>query len=212
LAEKYKVVRFDFPGFGGSPQPLEDWGVGDYAKLTAAVLAKLKISSVHAFVGHSFGGRVIIKGYATEVLQADKVILIGAAGIKPKKTIKKAMITGAAKLGKGVTAVPGLRGLREPLRKRLYGYAQSTDYLEAEGMKRIFIKTIEEDLLEAVSSISSPSLLIWGAEDKETPVSDAEKMKARLQNASLVVVPSAGHFVFLDAPEKVNTLVDGFLG
>jgi len=64
LSKNFRVIRFDFPGFGGSPKPKTDWFVGDYAENTVELLKKLGVGSLFAVIGHSFGGRVIIKGFS----------------------------------------------------------------------------------------------------------------------------------------------------
>lgn len=211
LSKKYRVVRFDFPGFGSSPQPQTDWKIKDYTHLTAELLKKLNIKTPHALIGHSFGGRVIIKGFSTKELTADKVIMIGAAGPKPTQQLKKVIFKAIAKTGKVATALPGLRALRPKLRGKLYQAAGSTDYLNAASMQKIFLNTINEDLLPEVSAIDKPTLMIWGEHDTEVPVSDAERMKDRIRDAELVVVPGAGHFVHNDEPGIVASEVGAFL-
>ena len=207
----FEVLRFDFPGFGGSPKPDDSWGVGEYAALTSALLEKLKVTNVYALVGHSFGGRVIIKGVASGKLQAKKVVLIGAAGVKTPKSAKKQALKVVAKVGKAATALPGLKSLRGELRKKLYGAAGSTDYLNAGQMQKIFLNTINEDLLPEVSKITQPTLLLWGEHDDQTPVRDAERMREQLPYATLVVVPDTGHFVFIDDVLAITKELDGFL-
>jgi len=207
----FSVLRFDFPGYGSSPKPNDVWGVGDYAQLTSDLLKKLKITDLHAVLGHSFGGRVIIKSFAKGLLKPSKVILVGAAGIKPPKSLKKQTFKAAAKVGKAVTSVPGLRQLRTSLRAKLYDAAGSTDYLLAGEMQPIFLKTINEDLLPEVPSINVPTLLIWGENDFETPVKDAVTMERLIKDSRLIVVPEAGHFVYNDDFAAVTKELDLFL-
>jgi pimeloyl-ACP methyl ester carboxylesterase len=211
LSKKFRVIRIDFPGFGGSPKPADSWGVGEYASLTAAVLGKLEIKNVYAFGGHSFGGRVIIKGIATKVLAAKKLILIDTAGVRPAASAKKSVLRVVAKSGKLVTSLPGLKKLQPALRKRLYAAAGTTDYLEAEAMQKIFLNTINEDLLPYVHELIQPALLMWGENDTETPVADAYKLMNELPDGELLVVPDAGHFVYLDDPSAVQHAMEAFL-
>lgn len=212
LSKRFRVVRIDFPGFGASPKPSDTWGVGEYAELVGNFIKKLGIDKLYAVLGHSFGGRVIIKGISQGNFSPEKVVLIDTAGVKPADSSKRAAYQVIAKLGKGVTAVPGLRNLRPALRKKLYKAAGSTDYLEAAGMRRIFLNTINEDLLPEVSSISQPTLVIWGESDLETPIADAYKIMNELPDGQLVVVPYAGHFVYIDDPKAVLKELEGFLG
>lgn len=210
LAEKFQVVRLDFPGFGGSPKPSSAWYVSNYASLVAGFIAKLNLD-VYAFIGHSFGGRVIIKGISTKKFSAHKLVLIDTAGVKPAKSLKKHMYKLLAKTGKAATSLPGLRKLRPALREKLYGAAGSTDYLHANEMQQIFLNTINEDLLPLVRDIQLPTLLLWGENDKDTPVSDAFTLASHLADSHVVVVPNAGHFVFNDDPKAVQKELESFL-
>lgn len=211
LVKRFRVIRFDFPGFGQSPKPASDWSISDYAKLTAGLLQKLKISEVYAIIAHSFGGRVAIKGSSLGCLQSKKLVFIGVAGVKPHQSLKKISFKIVAKTGKLVTFLPVIKKLQPKLRKRLYVSAGSTDYLMAGEMKKIFLNTINEDLLPEVSKITQPTLMIWGQNDTETPLNDAKLILNSLSNGRLVVVPDVGHFVYIDAYDKVIKELDGFL-
>ena len=78
----WRVLSLDFPGFGQSPPPPKAWGVPEYAAATAELLERLDVRRP-LLLGHSFGGRVII--YLTGALSfsAFRLVLVGAAGIKP---------------------------------------------------------------------------------------------------------------------------------
>lgn len=210
LTKGFQVVRLDFPGFGSSPKPADDWDVGRYARLVGQFIDKLNLD-VYAVIGHSFGGRVIIKGIAENHFDADKIVLIGAAGVKPQDSARRGVYKAVAKIGKGITALPGLRQLRPALRKKLYSAAGSTDYLESEEMQKIFLATINEDLLPYIHLLIQPALLIWGEHDSETPVADAYKMMNELPHGELVVIPDAGHFVYADDFSAVDKELEAFL-
>jgi len=210
LVKKYRVITLDFPGFGGSPRPTTDWTVGDYADCVAGFLKKLDLP-VYAFIGHSFGGRVIIKGTATGVLNAEKIVLIGSAGVKTARSVKTHLITAAAKTGKAVTSLPGLRQLRTKLRQQLYESIGSTDYMNAGDMKQTFLNTINEDLLPLVPKVNQPALLIWGENDDATPVRQAKQINDALPHGELVVIPGAGHFVYLEKLPEVYKELERFL-
>lgn len=211
LAKKYRVIRIDFPGFGASAIPPQSWRIADYAAVTGDVLRKLNILSVHALIGHSFGGRVIIKLISQKIILPEKVVLISAAGVKPPKSAKKTIYKLIAKTGKATTAIPGLGRLRTSLRKKLYESAGSTDYLHAGQMKKVFLSTINEDLLPEVSSITQPTLLLWGENDSETPLSDGFAIRDQLKNAQLISYPDAGHFVYQEKEKEVIKELEKFL-
>jgi pimeloyl-ACP methyl ester carboxylesterase len=211
FVRNFRVIRFDFPGFGQSPKPANDWSVSDYAKITRDLLQKLKVKEIHAIIAHSFGGRIVIKGVSLDYFQPQKIVLIGTAGVKPRQSFKKNVYKGIAKAGKFATSLPILNKAQPALRKRLYSAAGSTDYLHAGQMRKIFLNTINEDLLPEVAQISQPTLMIWGQNDTETPLKDANSMLKLLKNGRLVVIPNMGHFVYIEANDKVVKELESFL-
>ena len=60
LSDRMRVVQFDFPGFGGTPEPPEAWPVKRYAQWFLHLMEALKIQEA-SLMGHSYGGRVIIE-------------------------------------------------------------------------------------------------------------------------------------------------------
>jgi len=211
LESKYRVVSLDFPGFGGSPQPSKDWGVGEYSDFVHDFLDKLKITNPYVLAGHSFGGRVIIKGIHTGALSAEKIVLIDSAGVKPRDNERKMIFKFLAKTGKVLTSLPGLKMLRPMLRNKLYASAGSTDYLDSGTMKNIFVKTVDEDLLSIVSSIKQPTILIWGKNDEITTLNEAEAMLDQLVDGRISVIPNAGHYSYVDNLSAFTKAMDEFI-
>lgn len=211
LAEKFRVISIDLPGFGSSQQPTDAWYVGDYATCVASVLAKLGITDVYAIVGHSFGGRVTIKGLSQGSFKPQKAILIGSAGIKHADSARNMGYKFLAKTGKAALSLPGLNKLSDRARQKLYKSAGSADYANAGSMKQIFINTINEDLTTAAATIQIPTLLIWGEHDEESPVEDAKQFNQLIAESKLHVIPHTGHFVHNEAPAQVYPLIDEFL-
>ena len=92
ISDRYRVVQFDFPGFGASDEPREPWAVEDYANFFLDLMAALGIQKA-TLLGHSYGGRVIIRLAARESLPftIERIVLVDSAGILPKKTWKQKM-------------------------------------------------------------------------------------------------------------------------
>ena len=89
LKTKYRVIAMDMPGFGQSDEPREPWCVDDYTDFILDFMKEFPCERV-SLLGHSFGGRVIIKLCSRQLpFEIDKVILVDAAGVKPKKTLKQ---------------------------------------------------------------------------------------------------------------------------
>ena len=63
-------------------------------------------------------------------------------------------------------------------------------------------KLINLDLTKNLDKITRPTLLIWGTEDKDTPISDAKKMEKLIPDCGLIEYPGATHFSYLETEKK----------
>ena len=204
VLENYpNFVAIDLPGFGGSERPKTSWALADYANFLKSFLEKLEIKNP-LLAGHSFGGSVIAK-YAAKGFEAKKLILIDSAGIR-KRGVKILAYKLGAKIIKLILSVPGLNMFREKLRKKFYKLIDSEDYIEAGAMLEIYRKTISEDLSADLQKIQQETILIWGKDDSATPLWQAEQMHKLLKNSKLSVIENAGHFSFIDRPEKFKKI------
>lgn len=213
LSHNFEVISLDFPGFGASQIPQAAWDVGAYAQFVRRFLQVIAVQQVYGVIGHSFGGRVIIKAVSGGMLKPEKVILLGAAGVKPKITMRSHVYKLVAKSGKMTLSLPVLRKYSARARSKLYRSAGTSDYLATNGtMRRVFLKTIDEDLSHLAKDVTCPVLLVWGSEDRDAPLADARFYAAAMPSASLKIVQEAGHFVHNDNPRKVVRWVESFLG
>jgi pimeloyl-ACP methyl ester carboxylesterase len=69
---------------------------------------------------------------------------------------------------------------------------------------------VNEDLTSKLKKITAPSLLVWGARDRDTPMYMARAMKKRIKNSGLVIFPEAGHYSYLDNYYHFLTILDNF--
>ena len=78
---RYRVIQFDFPGFGGSDEPKEPWDVDGFADFFCRFMEVMQVKQA-TLIGHSYGGRVIIKLAARESIpfEITNIILIDSAG------------------------------------------------------------------------------------------------------------------------------------
>ena len=79
------LLNVDFPGFGDSQEPPEVWGVEQYTAAMERLLDLEGIGGDAVLLGHSFGGRVGILMASRR--RVGKLILVDAAGVKPRRTI-----------------------------------------------------------------------------------------------------------------------------
>lgn len=203
LEKCHNVVAFDLPGFGGSQMPGTAWSIGDYARFLRHFLEKLHIDHP-VLVGHSFGGNIAIK-YCAEYGDAEKLILIGSAGIR-RKTLKKLLYFILAKILKVVSFLPGFSRMREGIRKSFYTAIGSEDYIQAGALTDIYRKNIGEDLQKDMEKIKIPTTLIWGENDDAMPLSDGKLTQKRIKGSQMFVIPGAGHYVFLDKEKEFEEI------
>jgi pimeloyl-ACP methyl ester carboxylesterase len=137
------------------------------------------------------------------------MILVDSAGIRPPRPLKYYFKIGAAKIGKVMAAYGGKLGKK--FRDYVYASVGSKDYASAGPMRNTFVRVVNEDQTNMLRDVQSPTLLIWGADDKETPLKLGEEMARLIPNSSLVVMENAGHFSFIDQPHKFNLIVRKFL-
>jgi pimeloyl-ACP methyl ester carboxylesterase len=68
----------------------------------------------------------------------------------------------------------------------------------------------EADQRDLLPRIRVPTLLIWGELDARSPLSIAREFERAIADATLVVIPGAGHVSNLEKPERFNAAVRGF--
>lgn len=207
ISAKYKTAAPDMPGFGKTPEPPAEWTVDDYTDFAVSFIAALGLKKV-ILLGHSFGGRVIIKMANRKDLPftITKIVLVDAAGIKPEKSAEQKMKENVSKFGKKL-----LSGSPKLLNK-LQTMAGSQDYRDASPlMRRILVNVVNEDLKELLPGIKQSTLLIWGTLDTATPLTDAKLMEQFIPDAGLAEIPGAGHFSFLENPALFNAILSSFL-
>ena len=208
FAGKMRTITIDLPGHGQSSEPPAVWGVEDFTRCIEHFLSHLGVSRP-SLLGHSFGGRIAILFASRN--EADKVVLLDAAGIKPRRSLGYWLKVYRFKLAKRLQlALLGReRGGRAV--ERLRGKAGSADYRNSSPMMRaVMSKCVNEDLKSVMPLIKAPTLLVWGENDTATPMSDAKTMERLIPDAGLVAFPGAGHYSFLDNPIGFRAVIRNF--
>lgn len=213
LSQKHTVYALDMPGFGESGEPGEPWCVDQYVDFVCKFMKQLKIEKT-ALLGHSFGGRVLIKlaNREQKEIELTRLVLVDAAGIRPKQSLKKKMKVRLFKLGKRVFSFSLMKKLYPDMIENMRKKSGSEDYNAASPlMRQTLVKVIQEDLTPLLSGIKQPALLIWGELDSDTPLSDGKKMEELIPDSGLVVVKGAGHYSYLEQSSFVLRVLDSFL-
>ena len=165
FSNKYRIINIDLPGFGKSDEPDFSWSLDDYTDMLQELITKLKLKNV-ILIGHSFGGRLAIKYAGSHKVK--KVVLLGSPFRPKQKRSKKEKI---------------LKFLKKvPLLNKLEGWAKerigSRDYRQASPIMRdVLVKAVNEDLTEYAKKITAPTLIIFGTNDLEVPITEAQELE-----------------------------------
>jgi pimeloyl-ACP methyl ester carboxylesterase len=204
LAQTSRVIFIDLPGFGKSQTPGAPWGLYEYVDCIFECLNTIEIKKT-TMIGHSFGGSIALLLAVKQPNLVESLILIDSAGVRGTSKRKQAMNV----LASFVRPIFRL-GCMQPMRQWIYKKIGSEDYLTLPGMRETYKKVISQDITPFLSTVKQKTFLIWGEDDKFTPVSDANSMKQSIPNATLSVIPHAGHFCFLDQPEEFKKIVRSY--
>lgn len=207
LSSSHQVYSLDLPGFGLSEIPPIAWDATDYANLLSIFLDKLNIKRA-SLIGHSYGGRISIVIASEKPEKVDKVILVNSAGIKPKRTVKFYCKYLLARIGR---IFRRFGSFGNQFADSIADRVGSRDYKEAGPMKSTMVKSVNQDLLPFLCKIRAETLLIWGENDNDTPLSSGRIMEKEIPNVKLVVLKEAGHFSYLDQTEQFLQIVSNFL-
>ena len=126
-----------------------------------------------------------------------------AAGIRPKRGLKYYC---------KVYSYKAMKKLFPKQAQKRQGKVGSADYRNASPlMRQTMVRCINEDLTHLLKDNPVSTLLIWGAEDTATPLSDGQTMERLIPDAGLVVLEGAGHFAFAQQWVQCSRVLDVFL-
>lgn len=209
----YRLTALDFPGCGESATLPNIWSNDDYADFVLEFIQKTGLENP-ILIGHSHGGRVTLKLAGSGMLNPPKIILLDAAGLIPKKSLKRRVRDALFSTVKATLKLPVINKHSEKLLQKARNRYGSADYKNAatQELRSTLVNLVNTDLRDVLPNIKCPTLLIWGENDTATPLSDAQIMEKLIPNAGLCVIKFAGHFAFLEQPRQANAILKSFLG
>lgn len=234
----FEVEIIELPCFGDESCPNEVWGVEEYADFVKTNLERFRRQSKEVkdpddnesdveykkqrdpsalpqdlvILGHSFGGQVASHLVANNPEICDKLILSGPAVFRPKKRVKRAILSVVSKFGRWMFRLPMLEKFDSEIEKLYRRVTRSQDYGEADGIKKdIFMKIINQDIKNEVVKIKTPTLIIWGTKDSYVPVKNAYKLNKLLPNSKLEIIKGGKHGLHLQQPENLLNIIKEFL-
>lgn len=213
LSDRCKFYAVNFPGCGGSEIMKEPWNIDNYCDF---VLEFLSFSGVDAdkavFIGHSHGGRVILALAGNGQIEPAKIVLLDSAGIVAEKSKRQKRRAKNFKRIKKVLSLPLIKNFSGGLLDAARRHYGSADYNAAPPVLRnTMVSLVNTDLRDKISDIKCPTLLIWGENDTDTPLSSAEIIKSKIADSGLCVIKGTGHFSFCEKPYEALAILRAFI-
>ena len=215
FGSNYRVVRHDFRGQGESDSPPGPYSIESLGADTLALFDALDIERAYV-CGSSTGGMV------TQWL----------AALHPNRVRRAVFASTAARIGstqlwndraKAVT-LGGMTVVAEQVIRRLVTDSfrsrdpEAAEAVEAtlkscppDGYTALCLALRDGDLADIVTKITSPSLIVVGADDVATPPADAQWLHEHIPGSELVVLDDASHLCNIEQPARFNDVVLEFL-
>ena len=217
LRGRYRVLRYDIRGHGGSDVPPAPYTLAQMADDLHGLLKALSVADVH-FVGLSMGG-LIGMTLALQYPRAVRSLVLAdtTACYGPERKagwddrIRVAEAQGIAPLlDRTMEAwfTAPFRAARPDVIERVRAMLAPTAVTGYVGAIRAIGYG---DLREEIRAIRCPTLVLVGEEDHGTDITMARTMHERIAGSELVVIPSAAHCSCVEAPEAFNQALSSFL-
>lgn len=208
LAPTFRVVRFDLPGHGGSPEPAGALDVADLANGVVALLDGLGIERFH-YAGVSLGGAI---GQQLALDHGDRLTsltLIATAAQFPDPpswgtraaTVREQGTEAMVATRPGTWFTARLSDERPDEASRLITMLRATT---DEGYAACCAAVGTFDVRDRLGEITVPTLVIAGADDPATSPELMRALAGGIPTASFLVVPRTAHLPNAEDPKAIN--------
>jgi pimeloyl-ACP methyl ester carboxylesterase len=200
LAERYRVIALEVPGFGNSAANERSQSYLELAATLGGALRQLGLERFNLW-GTSFGGAVALWFAigAPEAVQA--LVLEGPGAILPEGGIRPS-------------------GSPEEMRRRLFAHPERQPRMTAPDpaivakqralMERL-TRPSREDTEAKLGGLRVPTLVVFGTQDGVVPAAMGRVYREKMPNCQYVLVYDAGHEVAAERPEAFVSLVSDFV-
>jgi pimeloyl-ACP methyl ester carboxylesterase len=215
LARHFTVLRPAHPGYDRSQRPNWMRSVRDVAVVYQALLAGLEVTRTPAsvsIVGLGFGGWIAAEMATMAPRALRRLALVGAMGVKPERgeIADQALLSYIDYVRRGFAD--------QAVFDRIYGAEPTTPTLEQWDLNREMTFRIawtpymyNPTLPHLLGGVATPTLIVWGRDDRIVPLECGERYAKALGDARLEIVEGAGHFVEMEKPEALASLVTRFV-
>ena len=214
LARDFTVFAPSHPGYDGAPRP--DWmrSVRDMAVVYQGLLAHhpaTREPGTVTLIGLGFGGWIAAEMAIMAPRAFRRLVLVGAMGMKPER----GEITDQALLSYIDYVQRGFAD-RQAF-DRVFGAEPTTSRLEQWDVNREMTFRIawkpymySPTMPHLLGAVVTPTLVVWGARDAIVPRECGERYAKSLADARLEIVEGAGHFVDMEKPDELASLITRF--
>ena len=220
LARDFRVLAMDLVGFGQSSKPDPTsyaYSQQDRNAHLAGFLTELGLAPA-ILVGNSMGGATAL-GVAMQQPQLVRaLVLMGSAGLNAEITESLKPIVyydftpaGMERLVAALTA-PGFKADEELIRRRYElsvepdarrAYQATMQWIHAQG--GLFYPE------DALRTVTAPTLVVNGKDDRVVPLANAFRMLELLSNSWGYILPHCGHWAMIEAPEDFALATRAFV-
>lgn len=220
LAKTHRVIALDQIGAGHSAKPYIGYHVQTYVDWLAEFLRTLGVGDFD-LLGESLGGWTAAL-YAEQACapgstlpKPHRLILEDAAGIKAPQGDEPPLKMTVSTVGETMTGLQSVflnKSLVTPeVAKRRFISKMAANDAFAAATFSTNPATHTEGVGDALSAITIPTLVVWGAEDKTVPRAWADAYANGIKGARLQLIEKSGHVPSLEQPEQFVPAVEGFL-
>lgn len=215
LATRFRVVRYDHRGHGGSPVPPGPYSLDDLGGDVLALMDNLGVDRAH-IAGLSLGGMVAMWVAAHVPERVNRMVLLCTSAKlgPPEMWAERAHIVRTEGLGAIVDTVLGRWVPPEFAQRRPDVVAELREMFLAtppDGYAGCCAAIETMDLEPELGRITAPTLVIAGLADQSTPPSHAQRIISRITGSRLALVAGAAHLANVSRPDLVGELMVDYL-
>lgn len=202
LAKTNRVIAFEVPGFGNSPENRRSETMDDLARTMNTAASALEVERF-SLMGTSFGSKVALSMAILRPETVNLIVLISPAAIRldDRKPPSHATPAEAASM---LYAHPERVPPSEPLAPEV---AEKQRALSA----RLLGPPRDEAFEARLGALDMPVLTLFGTADRVTPPEAAALYRRALPNCHIMLVYDAAHAIDIDRPEATAALIDDFI-
>jgi pimeloyl-ACP methyl ester carboxylesterase len=204
---EYDLIALDLPSHDKSDN-FSELSLNLYVDVVHQLINTLKYETV-ILCGHSLGGAIVQQYYFTYPKEVSGLILCNTGGrLRVAPFILNSL---KGNYQEYLDSLPAGEFYSATPKETIKLYIQETSKISAEVTYKDFKICDGFDVLNKLSTIEVPCLIIVGKQDKLTPVKYSEFFRNKIKNSELHIINEAGHMVMLEKPIEVNQAIENFI-